>query len=119
MAALPFPDFKDSIELIKKGATVEAQEKIMELREYIIALKEENIELRDKISKLESAENIKRNLEFRDGRYYLKKEGVEDGPYCQRCWDADEKLIRLQFIYDTGFANKFWGCAECKNEVKD
>ena len=114
MAALPFPDFKDSIELIKKGATVEAQEKIMELREYIIALKEENIELRDKISKLESTENVKQNLEFRDGRYYLKKEeGVEEGPYCQRCWDADEKLIRLQI--DPAYSHNNWLCFECKN----
>ena len=113
MAALSISDIKDSFELIKKGATVEAQEKIMGLREYVVALREESIELREKIAKLESAAKIKQNLEFRDGRYYLKKEeDAEDGPYCQRCWDADEKLIRLQV--GTGPEYGKWVCLVCK-----
>lgn len=37
------PNYKDIIELIKKGSTIEAQEKIMELREGALALQEENI----------------------------------------------------------------------------
>ena len=49
----------------------------MRQREYVVALREENIELREKITKLESAENIKQNLIFRDGRYYLKKRKMQ------------------------------------------
>ena len=117
MAALPLPDFKEVIKLIKKGATVEAQEEIMRQREYVVALREENIELREKITKLESAENIKQNLIFRDGRYYLKREvGVEDGPYCQRCWDSDGKLIRLQVGTGSDYDN--WVCFVCNKFFK-
>jgi len=42
------PTYKEIIELIKKGATIEAQEKIMELRESAIELQSENIELKQK-----------------------------------------------------------------------
>ena len=37
---MALPAYKDIIELIKKGATVEAQEKIMEPRETALSLRE-------------------------------------------------------------------------------
>lgn len=43
--------------------------------------------------------------------YYRLRNGEKDGPYCQRCWDVDKKLVRVQ---DTGIA--FYKCAQCKNE---
>ena len=38
-------DILGIFDLIKKGATIEAQEKIMELRGIVVALKEDNIQL--------------------------------------------------------------------------
>lgn len=43
--------------------------------------------------------------------YYRLRNGENDGPYCQRCWDVDKKLVRVQY---TGVA--FYKCAQCKNE---
>lgn len=40
--------------------------------------------------------------------YWLLKEGEKDGPFCQRCYDVDKKLIRLQ-----GGHNDSWGCLQC------
>ena len=37
------PNYKEIVELLKKGADVEDQEKIMKLRETAIDLKEENV----------------------------------------------------------------------------
>ena len=51
------PNYKEIIELLKKGSTIEAQEKIMELREGALALQEENIKLKERISELESELN--------------------------------------------------------------
>ena len=39
------PKYKDIIDLVKKGSTIEAQEKIMQLREAAMELKEENLTL--------------------------------------------------------------------------
>ena len=48
------PKYKDIIDLIKKGSTIEAQEKIMSLREGALELQEENQELKSKIRELEA-----------------------------------------------------------------
>ena len=60
---MALPNYKDIVELLKKGATIEAQEKIMELREAALTIQEENIylknqvlELQEKVRKLESFE---------------------------------------------------------------
>jgi hypothetical protein len=44
---------KDIIELVKKGATIEDQEKIMELREAALELQEDNISLRNQVLELQ------------------------------------------------------------------
>ena len=51
MALLPDWNFNDIKELIKKGCTIEAEEKIMELRRTLLALKEENINLSEENKK--------------------------------------------------------------------
>ncbi len=58
------PSYKDIVDLIKKGATVEAQEKIMELRESALELQEENVSLRATIKELEDRLRIQGNLSF-------------------------------------------------------
>ncbi|MGA2937142.1 MAG: hypothetical protein ABSF52_08605 [Syntrophobacteraceae bacterium] len=109
MAVLP--SYKEIVELIKKGATLEAQEKLIEYREAIMALHEENLTLKAKIKQLEENLSIKQGLTF-DGRsYWLSKENQKDGPYCQVCFDSKSKLIRLQSI-ETGL----WRCFSCKND---
>ncbi len=40
------PNYKDIVELIRKGSTIEAQEKILELRKAAMQLQEENLALR-------------------------------------------------------------------------
>ena len=51
---MSLPSYKDIIELIKAGATIEAQEKIMELRQSALEIQEENIKLRNRIIELEA-----------------------------------------------------------------
>lgn len=47
------PRYKDIIDLLKKGSTLEAQEQIMNLREGALELQEENQELKNRIRDLE------------------------------------------------------------------
>ena len=101
------PKYKDIIELLKKGSTLEAQEKIMSLREGALELQEENQELKSKISELEarlrateewSKENEKYALASPWGRqalvYALKKDGSggEQPHYvCTNCFHKKNK----------------------------
>jgi len=128
------PSYKDIVDLIKKGATVEAQEKIMELREGALELQEENVVLKATIIELENKLGIQGNLEFEKGIYWLWEADaagdftIKTGPFCQHCYDDEAKLIRLQKIaiddYDPGAgtvskSGKFYySCYKCKNNYQ-
>lgn len=91
---------KDAYELAKKGMSIELQEKIMELREQAVALQEDNVQLRKRVLELEAQAEIKEELEFRRGMYFRSKNGTEDGPFCPRCYDDKNKVIRLHPLRD-------------------
>jgi len=109
------PKYKDIVELIKKGSTIEAQEKIMELREAAIELQDENQALKDKIGLLEKKLEIKAKLVWDNPYYWLVDDQEKDGPYCQLCYDKDEKLIRLQELKARGA----WQCHSCGKVFHD
>jgi len=105
-----FPNYKDIIELIRKGSTVEAQKKVMEFKEVALALEEENLSLRKRIDELESKLDEKQNVVWQQPFYWVEKPGSKDGPFCQNCYDTENKLVRLQSA-DKGA----WRCTACKN----
>ncbi|EQB4356020.1 hypothetical protein ACYJ3L_000327 [Vibrio alginolyticus] len=102
------PKYKDIADLVKKGATFEAQEKIIELREAALALQEENLELRETIAELEKKLANKNHLKYDAPFYWKVEDGNKDGPFCQMCQDSDGKSIRLQTE-----GNDVWRCFRC------
>ena len=80
---LPIPKYNEIIELLKKGATIEAQEKIMELRETALQLQEESIEFKKKIKELEEAIETKNCIVWEAPYYFIEKDNKKDGPFCQ------------------------------------
>ncbi|MHC4395312.1 MAG: hypothetical protein ACYS1A_06615 [Planctomycetota bacterium] len=109
------PNYKDIIELVKKGSTVEAQEQIMCFREEIVSLRNDNLQLRQKNSDLKSKLDLRSKVKWEDPYYWLESEGKRDGPFCQRCYDKDTALIRLQEVKTT---KGLWECFECKKFYK-
>jgi len=108
MSALP--NYKEIIELVKKGATLEAQEKIMEYRETILALQEENISLKQKLKDLEEKLNTSVKLVFKDSLYYTENDSI---PFCPHCWERDKLAIHLKGP-DAVEGYKVWDCPKCK-----
>ena len=108
---MTIPNYKDIIELLKKGMTLEAQEKIMELREAALEIQEENFSLRQKIQQLEGELHRSKNLIFKSNVYWLSEDGRQkDGPFCPHCKDDKDKLIRLRIGTNQGHA---WECPIC------
>ncbi|MFC1543322.1 hypothetical protein ACFL4K_02140 [Candidatus Neomarinimicrobiota bacterium] len=103
---MPIPHYKDIVNLIQQGETAEAQKQILALREAAIELQEENTELKEKVRRLE--EGLKGRLLFKKGVYYIKEDDTRDGPFCQRCYDKETKLVRLQDDGDHWFC---YGCS--------
>jgi hypothetical protein len=122
------PNYKDIVDLLKKGATVEAQEKIMELREAVLELQEENAVLKARTKELQDRLNIQGSLEFSEGIYWMWNEddagdlSDKDGPFCQLCYDNDEKLIRLQPYTSFGVRGERlssgYRCLKCSHYYK-
>ncbi|MHB1993616.1 hypothetical protein [Metallibacterium scheffleri] len=116
MAVLPLPSFsvKEIFELWRKGSNLEAEEKILELRSVAIALKEENLRLSEENQALQRRNSISSKLEFKEHVYWLDGEG----PYCQVCYDRDDKLVRLhvgvrQGLYPHEKRDR-WECRVCR-----
>ncbi len=105
---MPLPSYKDIIALIEQGDIAEAQKQILALREAALELQEENIELKEKVRRLEEELKIKGRLSFEKGVYFLVEDDTKDGPYCQRCYDKETKLVRLQDDGDHWFC---YGCS--------
>jgi hypothetical protein len=88
---------KEVYELSKNVITVEAREKLLEAREEALKLQEENLSFKARIKELENKLSVKENLEW-DGKSFWKinQDGKKDGPYCQRCYETEERLVHLQ-----------------------
>lgn len=109
------PNYKDIVELLKKGSTIEAQEKIMELREAAVSLQEEVLELRQRLKNLEEQLALRAKVTWEPPYYWAsEKDGKREGPYCQACYDKDEKLIRLQ-----NENRGVWHCRVCGKYYHD
>lgn len=103
------PKYKDIIELMKKGSTIEAQEQIMTLREGALELQEENQELRSKIREIET--QLKASVDWGEEKqryilvnpwhgpaqvYALKKDNSESEVahyLCTNCFSNEKKVI--------------------------
>jgi len=115
----------DIAKLLKDGAdTLDKAEVKLQLAELISSLAdakmqmaevqelllESNKEKKDLLDKL----NQKAKVIYKKPSYFkINDDNSKDGPYCQNCYDANEKLIRLQ-----GGNNDFWTCNQCKNKYK-
>jgi len=108
------PSYSEIVGLLKKGATIEAQEKIMELRETCVALQDEVHALKEKIKALEESLRFSGTLEYREPFYFQKDDAC---PFCPRCWEKDRRAIHLApERAQSGVRARM--CPECKAEYK-
>src|SRR5262245_34678792 len=87
---------KEIAELIRAYNNMELYQKIVDLRDEIFKLSEENLTLKGRICELERQQEVVAKL-TRDGNVYYQDlgNGERRGPFCLACWDGDRKLINL------------------------
>jgi hypothetical protein len=109
------PNYLEILGLIENGLTLKAREKIMELREAAILLQEENLALRQQLSELALGKPPRANLHFEKGVYWAETSpdhGGRQGPFCQACYDKENRLVHLHRNLAPGGG---WFCAVCRN----
>lgn len=109
----------DIAKLLKDSdLSYEKAEMKLKLSELIGALADAKIEMADvqgllqekdaAIKHLQDKMSLDNSFVFERPFYWRIISGEKDGPYCQKCFDADKKHIHLQ-----GGNNDFWICLEC------
>jgi hypothetical protein len=110
------PNYQEIIELLPEGLTLQAKEKLIELKEAAVTLQEENLALKQKLKQLESAAGVPPNLLFDKGLYWLMASPPDSnnrqGPFCQACFDRDKKLVHL---HRNQVTQSGWFCVVCRN----
>ncbi|GLQ72710.1 hypothetical protein [Vibrio penaeicida] len=115
---------KTAVELAKavrtSASTLEQAEVNLQIADLISALADARIEVSEiqtlllekdeLISKLQKEVENKGNTIYEKPYYWLETNGQKEGPYCQRCKDVDELLVRLQRASSKGR----WACRSCK-----
>jgi len=86
---------------------LETMEKLLEMQNKIIELESENKDLKEKLS-------IKENLIYENNSYWINDEGKKNGPFCSRCWDKNQELIRIHSMGNSALCR----CPECKNHFQ-
>ena len=113
---IPIPSYNAIAKLLKGGFTIEAQEKIMELRMAALTMREENFALRDEIHRLKEAQSISVQIERKGNCYYKKDDLKLEAPYCLACWDADKKLVSV--VCSTSRGRHMFQCFICSSRKK-
>jgi len=116
----------DIAKLIKDSdVSLEQAESKLKFTELISALADAKIQIADiqqliidKDTELRLAKEqiaLKENLTWERPYYWILNGSEKDGPFCQKCYDNDHKLIRLQ----SGTNRGFWRCRVCSSTYTD
>src|SRR4051794_3477310 len=97
---------KEAYSLVEKYNDVPLMKAILEARDEVFHLREENRELKERIRKLEEEAKIGGELKRRQNVYYrFSPDGRVTGPFCMTCWDGDSKLVNMLVNSMEGKAN--------------
>lgn len=104
---------KEVAELVRKYNNMELYQKIVDLRDEIYKLSEDNLTLKERVKELERQQDVSSEL-VREGNVYRRQVegGQKTGPYCMACWDADRKLVNL-ILGNDFYGNGTIKCGRC------
>ncbi len=115
----------DIAKLIRdSGVTLEKAEIKLKLADLISTLADARIQIAEikesltdkdaQIKELLSKFEIEGKITWESPYYWLTAGDGKQGPFCQRCYDKDGTLIRLQ-----GNNNSYWQCKACSSDYRD
>lgn len=100
------------VDLVKAGATIDAQEQIAELRLALADAKIELSNLREEVSELKRAAAEREHLKFDGKVYWRERSDGKEGPFCQRCFDVEGRLV---YLHTNLYMGGDWVCKACKH----
>jgi len=81
----------------------DAKMQIADIQDLLLLKDQENRQLQEQL-------NLKATLQYEKPYYWKISDEHKDGPFCQKCYDVNDRLVRLQ-----GGENDKWVCFECES----
>lgn len=108
---------KDAIsEIEQKIKSIELMESIVNAKSNVIELKSALIDKDEEIRKLKDELKLRNEMKYEAPVYWHYTEEGKEGPYCQKCYDDNKKLIRLQ-VFDSHHEGA-WTCEVCDTHYR-
>ncbi len=98
-------------EIEQKTKSLELMESIVNAKSNVVELKSALIDKDEKIQRLEKELKLKKEMKFEAPVYWHIQDHQKDGPFCQKCYDVDKNLVRLQ-VFDVSHEGA-WNCSAC------
>ncbi len=101
--------FKELVALAQKVQNIELYGKLVSFQSEILAAQDENRDLRELVHQLQEKLDLKAKVTWERPFYWTCDAAQKEGPFCQKCYDSEGKLVRLQ---RRGSADE-WDCLQC------
>jgi hypothetical protein len=105
-------NLKDVLKLADAANNLDLYKKLAELQTSILALQDENRELKDRVGQLNQQLSLKDKMHFTAPFYYQENDKT---PYCPACWEGKNAAIHVLFVFDREDIAR-WDCPTCKYE---
>lgn len=103
-------DLKLIASALKEAGRADLQVQILELSEKLREKEQHVRQVEHELRSLRDASDLRARIRVHDELYFVQREDdTEDGPFCTRCFDVNQKLVRLQVA---GWLQPI--CPECK-----
>jgi regulator of replication initiation timing len=100
------------LEILYNVGNIKLYEKLKNIQKDALELVEENEKLKEENRELKEKLQVQGSLIFEGNLYWLiKQDNKKEGPFCSKCWDENEKLIRL---HSDGVD---YNCPVCKTHI--
>ena len=86
---------KDAVKLAQQLGSVEIAQSLIDAQQSALDMMEQNRALKEEVAQLKQALELKGAVNFHGGAYWHEVEGKRDGLFCSKCWDVNQKLVRI------------------------
>ncbi len=108
-------EVKSLVKTVQQIDNIELYKKILDLQAHIMELLEENRRLKGDVDSLREKLRVKESLKFERDAYWIEPlDGQKDGPFCCKCWDTNQLLVRMIFCGDPAYSE----CPSCKIAIQ-
>lgn len=111
-----YDGLRDIVSTIQKIDNIELYRQILDLQREVLEVVAENTDLKGKLAEAEAQLSRKQDLRFEYNAYWAG-ETLEssDGPFCAKCWDTRQQLVRMLVVG----SNPQWSkCHPCDISLK-